>query len=113
MRSLKFSYLWVFLILFLHGKVQGALKTIDLKKALVTHSIDSNDDQFFKQDQPDDDSPAKRKRRARGVEVAVPVISAVSFDQPFTYSVFKTLWIDDIYISFLYNVDLKRGPPLS
>lgn len=112
MRVLKFSYLWVFLIVFLNGKIDAAIKIFDVKKSVITHSLDSKGDQIFKQEQPDD-APVKRKRRARGVEVAVPVISTVSFVQPFTYSVFKIFRVDNHYTSFLYNVDLKRGPPLS
>lgn len=113
MRVLKFSYLWVFLIVFLNGKIHAAIKTLDFKKEIITHSLDSKGDQIFKQEQPNDDSPLKQKRRARGVEVAVPAISNVSFDQSFTYSVFKIFWVNNYYTSLLYNVDLKRGPPLS
>lgn len=112
MRILKLTYFWVFLIVFINGKAHSDLKFFEPKKAVVAKSADSKVCNSITQETPDDDSPSKRKRKPRGIEVAVPHISNISFEQSYTYQPFEPLWIERIYSFIEYHIHGKRGPPL-
>ena len=111
MRAFKFLSIFIFLAVFINSKADAPTRDFEGRKDHSSKII--KDDQKINTDDQDDDSAHKRKLRPRGTEVDVPQISEVSFEHPFIYEVFKPLFIEKSYSSFLYCIPLKRGPPLA
>lgn len=111
MHSFKLPCLWFFLIIFLNGKVHGTPQPFDSKIISKELSKELKISQKISEDNGDAGSTQKRKRRARGVEVATLKISEISFVTDCVYKIFKHIYTVSVYASFLHCVHLKRGPP--
>lgn len=110
MRTIKFLSIFLFLAIFINSKASAPILDFKTKKDHSSENIKV--DQKITTDDQNDDSPHKRKRRPRATEVEIPHISDISFEQSFVYKTFKSLWIEEVYSTFLHCVHLKRGPPL-
>lgn len=110
MRAVKFISIFIFLTVFINGKINAPVLKFETKKNHSSTEIKTN--QKINSDNDNDDSEHKRKRRLRGIEVDVPQISNISFEQLFVFKVFKPLFIERSSSSFLHCIPLKRGPPI-
>ena len=59
----------------------------------------------------DEDSPLRKKRKTRGIEVDVLHIHTIFLVQNFTHRSHRIVTLGKCYSSFLYCVGPKRGPP--
>jgi len=111
MRVLKFALIFIFLTTFIHGKAHTSFQNHYQK---TVAGKQDNDHKFIKtfSDNKSDESPRfKRKFRTKGVEVAIPHISDLSFVQIATYNEFILAPVENTHSSFLHCVERKRGPP--
>lgn len=112
MRKVNFIFVWILFITFLSGKAHVTTHFTECKSSFKEQKKESVVAQKISEDNSEEGSAQKRKRRARGVEVTIPQISEVSFVKVLVYKVFKPVYTESIYVSFLHCVHLKRGPPL-
>lgn len=113
MRDLKLTYFWVFLIVFLSGKAHSVISPF------LTNTIHKHQQKEFKpaqkiiSDTGDENSPAKRKIKKRGLPRAVPEIENITFISVLIHKTFNPVYTETFYTSFLYCVSQKRGPPFA
>lgn len=112
MPILKTIFLGIFFTIFINGK--GHININNLSK-FSSFSIEKKQNpetkKAFSTNNEDENSLINRKRKSRGVEVAVPFISNLTFKQQFVYSDLQPLFFNYTYTSFLYCARGKRGPP--
>ena len=112
MRNLKFGYLWVLLIFFVSGY------NYSISSPLTSYPFTKQSEKELKikskisGDTHNEKITIVRKRKARGVSVAIPQISEVTFIGIFTYNTFKFPFTQSVYSSLNHCYHLKRGPPL-
>jgi len=113
MRLIKLLVFWAFILsVSLYGKAQ-----LLSHKAEIAQKVSAKEKIFLKitkgfSEGKQNKSPIlKRKIKSRGVEVGVPQISSLSFQQVCSYNDFLPSPVQNTNSSFLYCVDRKRGPP--
>jgi hypothetical protein len=114
MRNFKFTYLWIFLIVFLGGKIRSE---VFAKNLTVTHKEQKKE--FSKKLKKSADSAKakykytrKKNKKPRGKRVAVLQISEDIFVGFFAHKSFKLPYTESVYTSFQHCFSLKRGPPV-
>jgi hypothetical protein len=112
MRVFRFAYIWVLLIAFVSSKAHFSYTVGESKKNSLADTKECNISKKISHDIPDGDSPVKRKRKLRGVEVSVPHISDISFAQHYAFRESKPLSLENTYSFSEYYVNGERGPPL-
>lgn len=112
MRFLKLLVPVFVLIAFVGGKAHGSAihKTLKTKHFVSTGTLL---DQKVDPENADGDSPAKRKRRQRGITVDIPQVATILFQRTCTFRTYEPATITGAYSSLLFCIGLKRGPPLS
>ena len=113
MRNSRFLFILLFTAILISGKArhcaQSEVYGHVFKKKPSTHYLSNS----ISDDKDNDGNGLKRKIRPKGVEVIVPHIDRISFDQTCTRHLVFPLPSDRIYSSFLHCVNRKRGPPLA
>ena len=114
MLNFKFAYLWIFLVVFLGGKIRSEVFPKNLtftnkeqKKELTKKFKKSPDSAKAKYK-----STRKKNKKPRGKRVAVLQISEDVFVGFFAHKSFKLPYTESVYISFQHCFNLKRGPPV-
>lgn len=113
MGVLKQIFFLFFLCSFINARTNNYVvalqnKVADTKKAHQLTTL-----KIFAGNSENNDHTYKRKRKPRGVEVSILVISVLTFDLACLFTEFISDPITNPNASFLYCVSSKRGPPLS
>lgn len=112
MRLLKILYLCILAIVFISSKSHSSFSLPLINNYSIEKGDNAKQIGTITNQSQDDDSQTKRNRKPRGIEVDVPQISDISFEQSFAHTRLKYTWIDNIYSFNEYYVHGKRGPPL-
>lgn len=114
MRNFKFTYLWIFLIIFLSGKIHSGIATYS------TDATYSKEQKVLKAElkKAADTAHAKYKfgrtknKKPRGKRVPILEISSDVFVGFFVHKTFTLPYTERVYPSFQHCVSLQRGPPV-